>query len=83
MITGALVGGALVLLGFGAGYYVAQLSAARLVVNPAAPSKDDEPTGVFAQSDASEALREQQTVGHDGMTQDAEFVPAGVWYGEE
>lgn len=58
MIAGVLVGAACVLAGVAAGYVVARTSAAQLVARPRQVADDD--PAVFAQSEASEYLRELQ-----------------------
>lgn len=78
MIAGVLVGAGCVLAGVAAGYVVARASAAQLVVRPNRVVEGDDDPPVFAQSEASEYLRELQDAELNGMHA-AGWEDAGVY----
>lgn len=83
MIAGALIGAGCVLAGFAAGFFVARASASQLVAVPQL-GRDDEPAGVFAQSEASEYIREMERAELNGRRSPGTWEDSGVYsHGDE
>lgn len=67
MIAGVVIGAGCVLAGVAAGYALARASASQLVARPNRVVEGDDDPAVFAQSEASEYLRELQDAELNGM----------------